>query len=144
MIRVLLVDDQPLVRAGLRLILTPADDFVIVGECADGDEVIAAVSALQPAIVVMDVRMPRVNGIEALQRLQALAEPPPVLMLTTFADGDALAAALESGAAGFILKDAPADDLLRAARTVARGGAWLDAAVTRHVFSLLRAAPRPA
>ena len=143
MIRVLLVDDQALVRAGLRLILTPADDFVIVGECADGDEVLPAVSALQPALVVMDVRMPRISGVDALQLLQALPQPPPVLMLTTFADADALAAALERGAAGFILKDAPADDLLRAARMVARGGAWLDAAVTGHVITLLRAAPRP-
>ncbi len=122
MIRVLLVDDQPLVRAGLRLILEPEDEITIVGECEDGDEVVDAVARSRPDVVVMDVRMRRMDGAEATRRLRAVADSPPVLVLTTFDDDETVAAALGAGAAGFILKDAPGEEIVRATTTVAGGG----------------------
>jgi DNA-binding NarL/FixJ family response regulator len=141
MIRVLLVDDQPLVRAGLKLILSPADGFEIVGECGDGAEVLACLG-LQPAVIVMDVRMKGMDGVEATRRLRAVPGAPPVLILTTFDDDEVLSSALRAGAAGFVLKDAPAEDLIRATRTVAEGGAWLDPAVTGRVLTAYRASAR--
>jgi DNA-binding NarL/FixJ family response regulator len=145
MIGVLLVDDQPLARAGLKLILSPEDGFAIVGECADGGEVLNAVASLRPEVVVMDVRMKGMDGVEATRRLRAIPEAPPVLILTTFDDDEVLSGALRAGAAGFLLKDAPAEDVIRAARTVAEGGAWLDPAVTGRVLSAYRTgAPTPA
>jgi DNA-binding NarL/FixJ family response regulator len=140
MIRVLMVDDQELIRAGLRGILRPRYGFEIVGECADGGEVPAAVADLRPDVVVMDVRMPRVDGVAATAALRAVAGAPPVLVLTTFEDEEILAAALRAGAAGFLLKGVPADDLQRAVRAVAAGGAWLDPSVTAHVLSTYRSA----
>jgi DNA-binding NarL/FixJ family response regulator len=145
-IRVLLVDDQPLVRAGLTRILRPKAGFEVVGECDDGDEVLDAVAACAPDVVVMDVRMRRVDGAEATRRLRA-ARPdgPPVLVLTTFGDDEILAAALRAGAAGFQLKDAPGEDLLRSVRVVAEGGTWLDPAVAGRVLDAYRTtAPAPA
>jgi DNA-binding NarL/FixJ family response regulator len=144
MIRVLLVDDQPLARAGLRTILCPEEGFVIVGECADGTEVLEAVRGGAPEVIVMDVRMPRLNGAEATRQLRA-ADPaaPPVLILTTFQDDEVLSAALRAGAAGFLLKDAPGEDILRAVRTVASGGAYLDAAVTARVLLAYRESSAP-
>lgn len=139
MIRVLLVDDQPLVRAGLRMILAPEDGFAIVGESDDGAAALAAVAALRPDVVVMDVRMRGMDGVEATRRLRQDPAAPPVLILTTFDDDEVLSAALRAGAAGFILKDAPAEDLIRATRTVAEGGAWLDPAVTARVLDAYRA-----
>jgi DNA-binding NarL/FixJ family response regulator len=140
MIRVLLVDDQPLVRAGLRRILEPQDGITIVGECEDGDEVVAAVERTAPQVVVMDVRMRRVDGAEATRRLGALADPPPVLGLTTFDDDETVAAALGAGAAGFVLKDARGEDIVRATTAVAEGGAWLDPQVTGRVLDAYRRA----
>ncbi|HEY3632823.1 MAG TPA: response regulator transcription factor, partial [Jatrophihabitantaceae bacterium] len=146
MIRVLLVDDQELVRTGLRGILREPFGFDVVGECADGGPVLDAVASLRPDVVLMDVRMPRVDGVEATRRLVSLDDAPPVLVLTTFDDDEILAAALRAGAAGFVLKDVPAEDLQRAVRAVAGGGSWLDPAVTGRVLSVYRgaAAPRPA
>ena len=138
MITVLLVDDQPLVRAGLRLILSPEDGFSVVGECADGLTALAAAEALRPAVVIVDVRMPGMDGIETTRRLRQLPVKPPVLVLTTFDDDQNLSAALRHGAAGFVLKDAPADDLIRATRVVAQGGSWLDPSVTGRVLSAYR------
>lgn len=138
MIRVLLVDDQPLVRAGLRLILEPEADIEIAGECADGDEVLAAVDRERPDVVVMDVRMRRVDGAEATRRLGAIDGSPPVLILTTFDDDETVAAALGAGAAGFILKDARGEDIVRATRAVAEGGSWLDAQVAGRVLETYR------
>jgi DNA-binding NarL/FixJ family response regulator len=139
MIRVLLVDDQPLARTGLRVILCEDEGFRVVGECADGDEVTAAVRVHQPGLVVMDVRMPRMNGAEATRRLRAdLADPPPVLILTTFQDEEVLSSALRAGASGFLLKDAPGEEILRAARRVAGGDAYLDPAVTTRVLAAYR------
>lgn len=143
-VRVVLVDDQELVRSGLRRILRRRDGFEIVGECADGDEVEAVVSGTDVDLVVMDLRMKRVDGIEASRRLLARGAPPAVLVLTTFDDDELLSGALRAGAAGFLLKDSPAEDLVRAAHTVAAGGAWLDPAVTDRVLTTYRDAPEAA
>jgi DNA-binding NarL/FixJ family response regulator len=139
MIRVLLVDDQPLARAGLRSIVCPEEGFAVVGECADGIEVVDAVRRWQPDLVIMDVRMPRVNGADATRQLrERVADAPPVLVLTTFNDDEVLSAALRAGASGFLLKDAPGEEILRAARTLARGGAYLDPSVTARVLTAYR------
>jgi DNA-binding NarL/FixJ family response regulator len=139
MIQLLLVDDQPLARAGLRTILCPEEGFAIAGECADGDEVLRAVRQHQPDVVVMDVRMPRLNGAEATRQLrESDPQAPPVLILTTFGDDEVLSAALRAGAAGFLLKDAPGEEILRAVRTLARGGAYLDPSVTARVLATYR------
>jgi DNA-binding NarL/FixJ family response regulator len=143
-IRVLLVDDQELVRAGLRGILREQFGFEIVGECANGSSVPESVAALHPDVVLMDVRMPVVDGVEATRQLTARDGSPPVLVLTTFDDDEILAAALRAGAAGFVLKDVPAEDLQRAVRAVAGGGAWLDPSVTGRVLAVYRGtAPAP-
>jgi DNA-binding NarL/FixJ family response regulator len=142
-IRVLLVDDQPLIRAGLVRILDPEPDLEIVGECEDGDEVDAAVDRLSPDVVVMDVRMKRMDGAEATRRLRERTEAPPVLVLTTFDDDETVAAALGAGAAGFVLKDARGEDLVRAVQTVAAGGAWLDPQVTSRVLTAYRKVALP-
>jgi len=141
MIRVLIVDDQELVRAGLRGILRERYGFDIVGECADGSGVAAAVVRLQPDVVLMDVRMPVVDGVAATKAIGRITDPPPVLVLITFDDDEILAAALRAGASGFLLKGVPAENLQRAVRTVAEGGAWLDTAVTGRVLTAYRAAP---
>jgi DNA-binding NarL/FixJ family response regulator len=144
MIRVLLVDDQELVRAGLRGILREPFGFEIVGECVNGSSVPQSVAAHHPDVVLMDVRMPVVDGVEATRRLAAQDGTPPVLVLTTFDDDEILAAALRAGAAGFVLKDVPAEDLQRAVRAVAGGGSWLDPAVTGRVLAVYRdTAPAP-
>ncbi|OBB85204.1 response regulator transcription factor [Mycobacterium sp. 852002-30065_SCH5024008] len=140
-ITVLLVDDQELVRSGLRRILRRKDGFVIVAECSDGDEVPAAVAEHRPDVVVMDLRMRRVDGIEATRRLGGA---PPVLALTTFNEDELLSEALRAGAAGFVLKDSSAEELIRAVRAVARGDSYLDPAVTARVLTTYRrAAPGP-
>lgn len=140
-VAVLLVDDQELVRTGLRGILRERYGFVVVGELADGAGVVTAARELRPDVVVMDVRMPRVDGVRATRQLREVADAPPVLILTTFEDDEVLAGALRAGAAGFLLKGAPAEDLQRAVRTVAEGGHWLDPAVTGRVLATYRDAP---
>jgi DNA-binding NarL/FixJ family response regulator/DNA-binding SARP family transcriptional activator len=143
-VRVLLVDDQELVRSGLRRILRRRDGFVIAGECADGSDVPAALAAGEVDVIVMDLRMKVVDGIEATRRLRQSGSHPPVLALTTFDDDELLAGALRAGATGYVLKDSPAEDLIRAVRAVAAGDAWLDAAVTARVLTTYRrAAPEP-
>lgn len=138
-ISVLLVDDQDLVRSGLRRILRRKDGFVIVGECADGDEVPGAVAEYQPDVVVMDLRMKRVDGIEATRRLAAPGSPP-VLALTTFNEDELLSGALRAGASGFVLKDSSAEEVIRAVRAVAQGDGYLDPAVTARVLGTYRSA----
>jgi DNA-binding NarL/FixJ family response regulator len=144
MIRVLLVDDQELVRAGLRGILREQFGFEIVGECANGREVPSAVASSRPDIVLMDVRMPVLDGVAATRVLLAESGAPPVLALTTFDDDEALAGMLRAGASGFVLKGIPAADLQQAVRIIAEGGAWLDPSVTSRVLSVYREAPTPA
>lgn len=149
-VRVVLVDDQELVRSGLRRILRRRDGFEIVAECADGSEVPRALADLAAAaddqgvdVVLMDLRMRLVDGITATRLLQQQPDAPPVLVLTTFDDDEMLSGALRAGAAGFLLKDSSADDLIRAVRTVAAGDSWLDPAVTGRVLRSYRATAPP-
>src|SRR4051794_39284173 len=144
MIRVALVDDQAMVRTGLARILSPADGFEVVAECSDGGEAVARLPDLRPDLVLMDVRMPVLDGIAATARLREWPEPPAVLVLTTFGDDEVLWGAIEAGAAGFVLKDSPAEDLLAAARAVAGGGAWFDPAVAPRVLTQYRRQAAPA
>lgn len=139
-LRVLLVDDQELVRSGLRRILRRKDGFAIVAECADGDQVESAVGTHDPDVIVMDLRMKRVDGIEATRRVREHPDGPPVLVLTTFDDDELLSGALRAGAAGFLLKDSPAEELIKAVRSVAAGESWLDPAVTGRVLATYRGA----
>ncbi len=141
LIRVLLVDDQELVRSGLTRILRRRDGFLVVGECEDGDQVVAAVEEHRPDVVVMDLRMRRMSGIDATAELRRRADTPPVLVLTTFDDDELLSGALRAGAAGFLLKDSPAEDVVRGVAAVAAGHALLDPAVTGRVLDRFRASP---
>ncbi|HWW54897.1 MAG TPA: response regulator transcription factor, partial [Acidimicrobiales bacterium] len=143
MIRVLLVDDQPLVRAGLQRILHRRFGFDIVGECDDGQAAVEAVATDPPDVVVMDIRMRGMDGVEATRRIRALANGPPVLVLTTFDDDEVLSGALRAGASGFALKDAPGEDLIRAVTSVAAGEGWLDPAVTGRVLASYRNGTTP-
>lgn len=138
LIRVLVVDDQELIRTGLRGILRERYGFAIVGELGTGNEVTRAVDRLEPDVVVMDVRMPGIDGITATYALTHDDGAPPVLVLTTFDEDEILAGALRAGAAGFLLKGAPAEDLQRAVRTLADGGAWLDPSITGRVLATYR------
>jgi DNA-binding NarL/FixJ family response regulator len=133
-LRVLLVDDDPLVRAGLRVILSSADDLEVVGEAADGAAAIAAAAAHRPEIVLMDIRMPEMNGITATERISALPAPPKVIVLTTFHLDEYVFGALRAGASGFLLKDTPPADIVQAVRLVAAGEAMLSPAVTRTLI----------
>jgi DNA-binding NarL/FixJ family response regulator len=142
-IRVVVVDDQPVVRSGIARILGPEDGFEIVAECGDGDEVVEAVAVHRPDLVLMDVRMRRMDGVAATRALTDSGVAPPVLVLTTFDDDDALWGALDAGAAGFVLKDATAEDLIAAARAVAGGAAWLDPKVAPRVLTLFRSSIHP-
>ncbi|MFI6519123.1 response regulator transcription factor [Spirillospora sp. NPDC050679] len=143
MTRLLLVDDQQLVRAGLARIFDGEPDLEVVGECADGDEVAGAVARHRPDVVLMDVRMRRMDGAEATRLLRARPGAPPVLVLTMFDDREVVAAALGAGAAGFVLKDAPGEEIIRATRAVAAGDGWLDPAVAPQVLAAYRAALPP-
>ena len=132
--RVLLVDDQPLIRAGLQRILASEDDLEIVGEASDGAEALALLKTVEVDVVVMDIRMRGMDGVEATGRIKT-NHGPPVLVLTTFDEDEILWGAIDAGAAGFILKEASAEDLIRATRTVAQGGSWLDPIVTPRVLA---------
>ena len=135
-IRILLADDQELVRTGFRLILNAETDFTVVGEAGDGAQAVERARVLSPDVVLMDVRMPGVDGLEATRRLSRLAEVRPrVLMLTTFDLDEYVFQALRAGASGFMLKDAPADQLVTAIRVVAGGDALLAPSVTRRLVA---------
>lgn len=136
-IRVLLVDDDALVRAGLRMILSSADDIEIVGEAAEGGEAIATVRAQRPDVVLMDIRMPGMDGISATSALRRLPAPPHVIVLTTFQADDHVLSALRAGADGFLLKDTPPGDIVQAVRLVAAGEAMLSPSVTRTLLAHL-------
>jgi DNA-binding NarL/FixJ family response regulator len=131
MIRVALVDDQAMVRAGFRMILETEADITVVGEAGDGREALDVVARSKPDVVLMDVRMPQMDGIEATRHLTAQGGPARVLMLTTFDLDDYVYAALRAGASGFLLKDAPAEQLVNAVRVIASGDALLAPSVTR-------------
>ncbi|MBV7432939.1 response regulator transcription factor [Dermabacteraceae bacterium TAE3-ERU5] len=134
-LRVVLIDDDSLVRAGLAMILDADPEIEIVGEAGDGSEAVQTVQAHRPDVVLMDVRMPRMNGIAATQQLGELPNPPAVIMLTTFDMDEYVFSALQAGAVGFLLKDTPPRDLIAAVKVVARGDAMLSPAVTRRMLS---------
>lgn len=140
-IRIVLADDQAMVRAGLALILSAEPDLAVVGQAEDGVRLLEAVREQQPHVVLTDVRMPRMDGTEATRRLRSDPTAPPVLALTTFDDDDVLWPTLAAGAAGFVLKDSPAETLVAAVRAVAAGGAWLDARVLPRVIARVGAQP---
>jgi DNA-binding NarL/FixJ family response regulator len=134
LIRVLLVDDDPLVRAGLAMIIASASDLLVVGEAGDGLDAVDSVRADRPEVVLMDIRMPRLDGIAATARLRAMPAPPEVLVLTTFQADAYVLDALRAGASGFLLKDTPPSEILAAIRQVAGGGTTLSPSVARTVI----------
>ena len=133
-VTVLLVDDDALVRAGLRMILSSAEDIRVVGEIGDGAEAVDAVRRHRPDVVLMDIRMPKVDGIAATTLLRAMADPPQVIVLTTFHLDDYVLRALRAGASGFLLKDTPPAEIVQAVRVVATGEAILSPSVTRTLL----------
>jgi DNA-binding NarL/FixJ family response regulator len=146
MIKVLIADDHALARGGLRGIFAADPDFDVVGEAGDGVEAVEQTRELRPDVVVMDIRMPRLDGIEATRRIQAQPAAPRVLVLTTFDLDEYVYEALRAGASGFMLKDAPPSQLREAVRTVANGDTLLAPAVTRRLVErfVQRPAPGPA
>jgi len=137
MIRVLLVDDEELVRSGLRLILSTEPDLDVVAEAADGEQALALAERHQPDVVMLDIRMPGLDGIEVARRLAASGSPARVVVLTTFDNDEYVYGALRAGASGFLLKDAPATQLVAAIRAAAAGDAVLAPSVTRRVVDEL-------
>jgi DNA-binding NarL/FixJ family response regulator len=136
-IRVLLVDDDALVRAGLRMILSSSEELEIVGEAADGADAVAAVQTHRPDVVLMDSRMPEMDGIAATSALRRLPKPPHVIVLTTFQADEHVMNALRAGADGFLLKDTSPAEIIQAVRLVAAGEAMLSPSVTRTLLSHL-------
>lgn len=142
MTRVALVEDDPLIRAGVAAVLSAEPDLDVVGLAADGDEAVGVVTAVRPDVLVMDLRMPRLDGVTATRAVCALPDAPPVLVLTTF-DGDPdVLLALRAGASGYLLKR-NVGDLARAVRQLAAGETWLDPAVAGQVLAALAALPVP-
>jgi DNA-binding NarL/FixJ family response regulator len=136
-IRVLLVDDDALVRSGLRMMLGGAEKIEVVAEVDDGRGVLAAVDAHHPDVVLMDIRMPQLDGIEATRLLQTQPEPPGVIVLTTFDADELVLRALRAGAAGFLLKDTPPAEIVRAIELVHAGDGMLSPAITRRLIELV-------
>lgn len=134
MIRVLLVDDQQLVRSGFRMILEVEPDITVVGEGADGGEGVRLAKTERPDVVLMDIQMPEMDGLEATARIAALPDPPRVIILTTFEHDDYVFTALRNGASGFLLKNAPSDQLIDGVRIVAAGDSLLAPSVTRRII----------
>jgi DNA-binding NarL/FixJ family response regulator len=142
-IRVLIVDDQELVRTGFRVVLDAEPDFEVVGESADGFTALEAAKDLRPDVVLMDIRMPNLDGIEATRRIAATDAAPRILILTTFDLDDYVYEALRAGASGFLLKDVRAEELCGAVRTVAAGDALLSPAITRKLIESYTRRPPP-
>jgi DNA-binding NarL/FixJ family response regulator len=146
-IRILLVDDQALVRAGFRMILDAETEMAVVGEAADGHAAIEQARSLQPDVVLMDIRMPELDGLESMRRILADTEgnaAPKVLMLTTFDLDEYVYDALRAGASGFLLKDTPPEQLVAAIHVIAKGEALLSPSITRRVISEFVKGARPA
>ena len=142
MIRIVLVDDQTLVRQGIRSLLALAGDITIAAEAGDGDEALAAIAREQPDVVLLDVRMPKKDGLDVLRALKAGGSMPPVILLTTFDDDDVLLDAVRTGARGYLLKDVSLEQLTEAIRAVAAGGTVIRPAVTERVLRGLEHMPR--
>jgi DNA-binding NarL/FixJ family response regulator len=136
-IRVLIVDDDALVRAGLRMMLRSASVIEVIGEAADGSEVLGAVDRHHPDVILLDLRMPRLDGLGALDLLRSQPSPPAVLVLTTFDTDDAVLRALRRGAAGFLVKDTPPTEIIRAIELIAAGESMLSPTVTRRLIDRL-------
>jgi len=141
MIRVVLVDDQKLVRQGVRGLLELLPDIEVVGEASDGEEALEKVPALEPDVLLLDIRMPRLNGIGVLEALRDRGALPPTLVLTTFDDGDAAIAAIKAGAKGLMLKDVALEDLAQAIRALADDRTAYQPAVTESLMAALRRSP---
>ncbi|MBI4943132.1 MAG: response regulator transcription factor [Actinobacteria bacterium] len=143
-VRVVVADDQQLLRAGFRVILESENDIEVVGEAADGLEVLDVVARVRPDVVLMDIRMPVLDGLAATERLMATAHPPRVVVLTTFDQNEYVVRALRAGAYGFLLKDTPASRLVSAVRAAAGGDALIEPSITRRLveqFAAVTAAP---
>jgi DNA-binding NarL/FixJ family response regulator len=143
MIRIAIADDQALVRGGFRMILTAQPDFDVVGEAADGQAAVDLCRGTTPDIVLMDIRMPVLDGLEATRRVVIGSPSTRVLMLTTFGEDDFVWQAMNAGASGFLLKDVPPEDLVGAIRTVHRGDALLAPSITRRLIEEFVSGPQP-
>ncbi|MFJ8666605.1 response regulator [Streptomyces sp. NPDC093600] len=142
-VRVVLTDDQPLVRAALRMVIAEAPGLDVVGEAGNGAEAVALARSLSPEVMVMDLRMPGMDGIEATRRIMADPGPTRVLVLTTFDDDEYVYGALRAGASGFLVKDMGLDDILAAIRVVAAGDALIAPSVTRRLIKDFADLPAP-
>nr|WP_264159313.1 response regulator transcription factor [Actinomadura rudentiformis] len=139
-IRVLIVDDDALVRRGLSMMLAGADDLEVVADVGDGSEVVAAVNQHRPDVVLMDIRMPRMDGLAATELLRSRREPPEIIILTTFDTDDHILRAMRAGAGGFLLKHTPPPEIMRAIRQVAAGEPMMSPAVLRRMMSYVAGA----
>ena len=143
-IRVLVADDQSMVRAGFRMLLAGEQDIEVVAEASNGREAVAMAERFNPAVVLMDIRMPEIDGLEATRRILAANQAARILILTTFGLDEYVYEALRAGASGFVLKDDPAEQLIAAVRTVAAGNALLSPAITKRVIRQFTRITRPA
>jgi len=139
MIRVVLVDDQTLIRQGVRSLLALSDDIEVVGEASDGQEALEIVPKLKPDVLLLDLRMPNINGLEVLETLAERGEQPPTLILTTFDDDELVLGGIRAGAKGYLLKDVALEDLLDAVRTLAAGNTLVNPAITDRLIKGLKA-----
>lgn len=139
--RILIADDQAITRSGLRLLLSEADDLEIVGEARDGEEVVAMAASEQPDVILMDLRMPGVNGIEATRRIHRVSPHIGILILTVFEDDTSIFPAIRAGARGYLLKNSEQEDLIRAINTVANGGAIFSPGIAQKVLGYLTTPP---
>ncbi|MGE5690690.1 MAG: response regulator, partial [Pseudomonadota bacterium] len=142
-IRVLVADDQSMVRAGFRMLLSGEEDIEVVAEASNGLEAVDKAARFHPTVVLMDIRMPELDGLEATRRILAAGDAPRILILTTFDLDEYVYEALRAGASGFVLKDDPPEQLLAAIRIVARGEALLSPAITKRVIERFTRMPRP-